>query len=128
MDSLNPFSLRILGHLTPKLKRLQRTCSLPSLFWLTYEIDIQKAIPELLHTFGHRETLPGQILGIIGSTYDDGEPYVQNLLAYITEEHVWKQLVGVDDNGNPNVLCPLRYSKQDMAKFNTEYAKWEKGR
>lgn len=94
--------------------------------WLTYEIEVQRAAPELLNTIRHRDTLPGQILGTIGSTYDDGEPYAQSLLVDITKEHAWKQLVGVDENDNPSVLCPLKYSEQDVAKFKTEYAKWEK--
>jgi hypothetical protein len=107
-------------------KKAAKDLFLSQSLWLSYEIEVQRAVPELLHKFRHRETLPGQILGTIGSTYDDGEPYVQSLLADITEEQVWKQVVGVDGNGNPNVLCPLRYSEQDIAKFKMEYAKWEK--
>lgn len=112
--------------LDPEAKKAAKDLFLSQSLWLAYEIEVQKAAPELLHTFRHRDTLPGQILGMIGSTYDDGEPYVQSLLVDITEEHAWKQLVGVDENDNPSVLCPLKYSEQDVAKFKTEYAKWEK--
>ncbi|KXG46553.1 Aminoglycoside phosphotransferase [Penicillium griseofulvum] len=112
--------------LDPETKKAAKDLFLSQSLWLTYEIEVQRAAPELLHTFRRRDTLPGQILGTIGSTYDDGEPYVQSLLADITEEQVWKQVVGVDGNGSLNMLCPLRYSKQDIAKFKTEYAKWEK--
>lgn len=112
--------------LDPEAKKAAKDLFLSQSLWLTYEIEVQRAAPELLHTFRHRETLPGQILGTVGSTYDDGEPYVQSLLADITEDHAWKQLVGMDENGNASVLCPLGYSEQDMVKFKTEYAKWEK--
>ena len=30
------------------------------------------------------------------------------------------------ENDNPSVLCPLKYSEQDVAKLKTEYSKWEK--
>ncbi|KAJ5360878.1 Aminoglycoside phosphotransferase [Penicillium concentricum] len=112
--------------LDPEAKNAAKNLFLSQSLRLTYEIEVQRAAPELLHTFRHRETLPGQILGAIGSTYDDGEPYVQSLLADITEEHAWKQVVGVDENDNPSVLCPLKYSEQDKAKFKAEYAKCEK--
>ncbi|KAJ6181243.1 Aminoglycoside phosphotransferase [Penicillium mononematosum] len=89
----------------------------------TPDPEAKKAAKDL---FLSQETLSGQLMGTIGSTYDDREPYVQSLLADITEDHAWKELVGEDENGNAGVLCPLSYSKQDMAKFKTEYAKWEK--
>lgn len=113
-------------NLDPKAKKAAKDLFLSQSLWLTYEIEVQRAAPELLNTFRHRDTLPGQILGTIGSTYDVGEPYVQSLLVDITEEHAWKQLVGVGENDNPSVLCPLKYSEQDVANFKTEYAKWEK--
>ncbi|OKL61267.1 hypothetical protein UA08_03189 [Talaromyces atroroseus] len=112
--------------LDPQAKKAAKALFLFQSLWLSYEIELQRAVPELLHTFSHRETLPGQILGAIGSIYDDGEPYVQSLLADITEEHVWNQVVGADENGNPSVLCPLKYSERDMAKQKTEYVKWAK--
>ncbi len=50
---------------------------------------------------------------------------MQSLLADITKEHVWKEVVGEDDNGNPSVPCPLTYSEEDMVKQRMEYAMWE---
>ncbi|KAF4769982.1 hypothetical protein HAV15_011674 [Penicillium sp. str.  len=112
--------------LNPEAKKAANDLFLSLSLWLNYEVEVQRAAPELLNTFRHRDTLPGQILGTVGSTYDDGELYLQSLLVGITEEHAWKQLVRLDGNDNPSVLCPLKYSEQDMAKFKTEYAKWEK--
>lgn len=94
--------------------------------WLSYEIRVQKEAPDLLHGFRYRDTLPCQILGIIGSTFDDAEPHVQSLLADVAKEEVWKQLVGTDGLGNPNVPCPLKYSEDDLTRQNLEYAKWER--
>jgi hypothetical protein len=112
--------------LDPEAKKAAKDLFLSQSLWLTYEIEVQRAAPELLHIFRHRDTLPGQILGTIRSTYDDGEPYVQSLLTDIIEDHAWAELVGEDENGNASVLCPLRYSEQDMENVKTEYAKWEK--
>lgn len=112
--------------LDPEAQKAAKKLFVAQSLWLTYEIEVQRAAPQLLRTFRHRETLPGQVLGMIGSIYDDGEPYMQSLLADITKEHVWKEVVGEDESGDPSVLCPLRYSEQDLAKQKREYAKWEK--
>lgn len=112
--------------LDPEAQKAAKDLFLAQSLWLTYEIEIQRAAPQLLHTFRHRETLAGQILGIIGSIYDDGEPYMQSLLADITKELVWKEVIREDENGNLSVPCPFRYSEQDMAKQKMEFAKWEK--
>ena len=72
--------------LDPDAKKSAKATYLAQLFWLTYEIQVKKAVPELLQAFRYRDTLPGQILGIIPSTYGDGEPYIQSLLADISQE------------------------------------------
>ncbi|OJJ42503.1 hypothetical protein ASPZODRAFT_105245 [Penicilliopsis zonata CBS 506.65] len=110
-----------LDTLDPEAKKAAKELFLCQSLWLSYEIEVQRAVPNLLHTFRHRDTLPGQILGITGSIYDDGEAYVQRLLTEVTKADVWKQIVGED-----NIPCPLHYSKQDMAKQQSEYAKWER--
>lgn len=112
--------------LDPEARKAAKDLFLAQSLWLTYEIEVKRAAPQLLRTFRHRETLPGQILGMIGSIYDDGEPYVQTLLADITKEDVWKEVVGENENGDPGVMCPLRYSEQDLAKQKMEYEKWER--
>ena len=92
----------------------------------SYEVEIQLTYPSLIHTFRHRDTLPGQILGMIGSISDDGEPHVQSLLTHLTEENVWKKLVGVKAQGNPRVPCPLKYSDHEIQKQLLEYTQWKR--
>jgi hypothetical protein len=70
--------------------------------------------------------LQSEILSLIGSIFDDGEPHVQKLLADLTRDDVWKQLVGEDDHGNLRVPCPLDYTQHDLDKQDEEYAKWER--
>lgn len=113
--------------LDPSARKAAKELFLAQSLWLTYEIELQRAIPELLYTFRRRDTLPGQMFGMIGSIYDDGEPYVQTLLADISEEGAWTELVGKDEAGNPRVACPLRYSEEERRKQKAEYAKWERG-
>lgn len=112
--------------LDPEARRTAKDLFTAQSFWLSYEIEVQKAMPELLHAFRHKDTLPGQILGMIGSIYDDGEPYVQRLLADICEESAWKQVVGMDESGYPRAPCPLKYSKEEILDQKEEHSKWQK--
>ena len=112
--------------LDPEARKAAKDLFAAQSFWLSYEIEVQKAMPELLHAFRYKDTLPGQILGMIGSIYDDGEPYVQRLLADICEESAWKQVVGMDESGYPRVSCPLKYSKEEVLVQKEEYSKWQK--
>ncbi|KAJ5932236.1 kinase-like domain-containing protein [Penicillium verrucosum] len=115
-----------LDSLDPNAKKSAKATYAAQLFWLSYEIQVQKTVPELLHAFRYKDTLPGQILGIIASTYGDGEPYIQSLLADISQEDVWKQVVGVNTAGDPIVPCPLHYSKEDISNQQMDYEKWQK--
>lgn len=94
--------------------------------WLYYETQVYKEAPDLLHAFEYQETLQSELLRLIGSIFDDGEPHVQKLLATLARDDVWKQLVGEDDHGNPTALCPLNYTERDLLKQSEEYAKWER--
>lgn len=102
-------------------KRAAKALFLAKSFWLTWEIETQRKTPELLQASRYRDTLPGQILGMIGSIYDDGEPYVQKLLADVAEETTWKEVVG-----NSSIECPLKYSTEELQQQKSEYAKWER--
>ncbi|KAJ9297731.1 hypothetical protein DTO217A2_8554 [Paecilomyces variotii] len=112
--------------LDPQARKRAKDLFAAQSFWLSYEIEVQRAIPELLQAFRYKDSLPGQILGMIGSIYDDGEPYVQSLLADISEESTWKQVVGANETGHPKVPCPLHYSKEEISHQQVEYSKWQK--
>ena len=87
--------------LDPEAGKSAKELYAAQLFWISYEIEVQRAIPELSLAFRYRDSLPGHILGMIGSIYDDGEPYVQTLLSDISEESIWKQVVGANETGHP---------------------------
>ena len=112
--------------LDPEARKAAKDLYSAQLFWLSYEIEVQRAIPELLRAFRYRDTLPGHILGMIGSIYDDGEPYMQTLLADLSEGNTWKQVVGANEAGQLNVPCPLQYSKEEISHQQVEYSKWQK--
>ncbi|GFG00836.1 hypothetical protein IFM61392_01536 [Aspergillus lentulus] len=94
--------------------------------WLYYETQVYKEAQDLIRAFEYRESLQSELLSLIGSIFDDGEPHVQKLLADLTRDDVWKQLIGENNHGNPHVSCPLNYTQHDLDKQDEEYAKWER--
>ncbi|KAL1970372.1 hypothetical protein VTN77DRAFT_5532 [Rasamsonia byssochlamydoides] len=112
--------------LNPQGKKAAKALFHAQSLWVFYETQVQKEAPDLLHAFLYKGTLPCQLLGLIGSTFDDGEPHIQKLLADIASEDVWKTLVGTDDRGQPKIPCPLAYSPDELEKQEREYAKWER--
>lgn len=56
--------------LDPEARKAAKDLYAAQLFWLSYEIEVQRAIPEFLRAFHHRDSLLGHILGMIGSIYD----------------------------------------------------------
>jgi len=106
-------------------KKAARTLHTAQSIWALYEMRVQKEAPDLLRTLRYSDVLPCQIMALVGSTFDDGEPYVQNLLAKAAEPQTWAKLVGDDDRGDAKVPCPLVYSDDERIKHESELAKWE---
>ncbi|OOF98897.1 hypothetical protein ASPCADRAFT_513042 [Aspergillus carbonarius ITEM 5010] len=92
--------------------------------WLCYEIQVYKEARDLTHAFKYQDTLPYELSSLIGSIFDDGEPHVQKLLAEISTDNIWKQIVGADEHGSPRVSCPLKYSQRELEMQRETYAKW----
>ncbi|GAB1208000.1 hypothetical protein APSETT445_006737 [Aspergillus pseudonomiae] len=115
-----------INDLNPQDKKTASELFLAQTLWLYYETQVYKEAPDLLHAFQYRETLQSELLSLLGSIFDDGEPHVQKLLADVTRDDVWRQLVGEDNCGNPRVPCPLSYTEHDLVKQSEEYAKWER--
>ncbi|RAH67227.1 phosphotransferase family protein [Aspergillus aculeatinus CBS 121060] len=111
--------------LSPADKKAAGEMYLAQTLWLYYETQIYKEAPDLLHAFKYCETVQSDLLGLVGSIFDDGEPHVQKLLATVATDEVWKQLVGMDDRGDPVMACPLKYNEQDLVRQAEEYARWE---
>ncbi|KAE8150026.1 hypothetical protein BDV25DRAFT_129895 [Aspergillus avenaceus] len=112
--------------LNPQGKKAAKELYLSQTFWLYYETQVYKQAPDLFQAFQYQETLPSELLSLVGSIFDDGEPHFQKLLADVASDDVWKQFVGEDSHGNPRVPCPLHYTEHDLAKQSEKYAKWER--
>jgi hypothetical protein len=59
-------------------------------------------------------------MALIGSSFDDGEVYVQSLLARLVEPEIWKIVVRAE------VPCSLVYSDDELSRQKKELAKWAK--
>ncbi|RAH85894.1 hypothetical protein BO86DRAFT_329879 [Aspergillus japonicus CBS 114.51] len=112
--------------LNPADKKAAGELYLAQTLWLYYETQVYKDAPDLLHAFKYHETVQSDLLGLVGSVFDDGEPHVQKLLANVATDEVWKQLVGVDGSGDPSVACPLKYTERGLVRQADEYARWER--
>jgi hypothetical protein len=95
--------------------------------WGLYQVFIQKQAPELLRILRYRDTLSCQIISLIGSTFDEGEPYTQSLLAQLTGSEIWRAATKSNFSQYLDVPCPITYSDQELAKQEEELAKWGKG-
>jgi hypothetical protein len=106
--------------LDPVAKANARSLQVAQIIWTFYQIGIQREAPDLLRVLSSRDVLTIQIMGLIGSTYDDGEPHVQSLLSELARSEIWEQVVGKD------IPCPLAYSQDQLSKQRDELAKWER--
>lgn len=112
--------------LKPGDQKKERKQYLEQTLWFLYEIQTQLDAPDFFHAYHYSETLPCQILRMIGSTFDDGEQHIQSLLAALADEDGWKQLVDTDEQGIAVIQCPLSYSQEELDNQGLEYTKWEK--
>lgn len=112
--------------LDPVAKESARNLHTAQSIWGLYQIFIQKQAPDLLRVLRYRDTLSCQIMCLIGSIYDDGEPYVQSLLSQLAEPATWKKVVKGDGQDTGEMACPLIYSEHQLLKQREELAKWEK--
>lgn len=67
-----------ISKLEPQEQKKERKRHLEQSLWIMYEGHTQIQAPNLLHAFRHAETIPCQILRLIGVVFDDGEPHVQS--------------------------------------------------
>jgi hypothetical protein len=65
-------------------------------------------------------------MSLIGSTFDDGEPYTQSLLAQLTGSEIWRAATKSNSSQYLDVPRPITYSDQELAKQKEELAKWGK--
>lgn len=74
----------------------------------------------------HVEVSKDRAVGDIESDrviFDDGEPHAQKVLATISQNDIWKQLVGEGNHHNLSMPCPMTYTQQDMDGKSEKYTK-----
>ncbi|KAJ5972391.1 Aminoglycoside phosphotransferase [Penicillium vulpinum] len=84
-----------------------------------YDIKMIQHCPETAAALKFRDSLAGQITGLSGSLFSDGEPIVQGMLIKLQEE--WTTYVG------SSVPCPLSFTEEDKQKQKDDERKWASG-
>ncbi|CAI7631335.1 unnamed protein product [Penicillium palitans] len=84
-----------------------------------YDIQIIQDCPEIAASLRFRNSLPGQITGLSGSLFGDGEPIVQGMLIRLQEE--WATYIG------SYVPCPLSFTEEDKQKQKEDEKRWASG-
>jgi hypothetical protein len=114
------------AELTPDDKDKARALHTAQSIWGLYEIFIQKQAPDLLRALRYRNTLSCQIMNLVGSSFDDGEAYVQTLLSQLAKQETWEAVIKANGHDPAIVPCPLKYSDEDLKKQEDAMSKWEK--
>ncbi|KAG2420999.1 hypothetical protein HFD88_000614 [Aspergillus terreus] len=81
-----------------------------------YEIQLIRQCPEIYRALQFRDSLPGQIMGLSGSIFSDGEPVFEGMLMRLEEQ--WSTHVG------SSVPCPLSFSESERARQKEDEAMW----
>ncbi|KAE8151530.1 phosphotransferase enzyme family protein [Aspergillus avenaceus] len=81
-----------------------------------YDIQLIRQCPEIARALQFKQSLPGQITGLAGSIFSDGEPVVQGMLTKLQEE--WSSCIG------QSVPCPLSFTPEDKEQQTKDEAKW----
>ena len=106
--------------MSPSSEQAAKDLFVAQSLWVLYEVQIQMQAPDLLHAFQYGNTLPCRLLQAVGSVFDDGEPYVQSLLADVTSSEAWTKVAG------ENVPCPIQYSQSELRVQSEEFAEWKR--
>lgn len=114
------------AELDPVTKKEARALHTAQSLWGLYQIFIHKQAPDLLRILRYRDTLPCQIMNLIGSIFDDGEPYIQHLLSQLSDPEVWKTVVKTNEQAAAEEPCPLAYSNHELLKYKDDLLKWER--
>lgn len=84
-----------------------------------YDIQMIQDCPEIAAALRFRNSLPGQITGLSGSLFSDGEPIVQDMLIRLQEE--WATYIG------SSVPCPLSFAEEDKQRQKEDEKKRASG-
>jgi hypothetical protein len=127
---LNNFEKPVLppdfAELAPDEKARARALHTAQSIWTLYEVFIQKQAPDLLRVLRYRNTLSCQIMNLVGSTFDDGEAYVQDLLSQLAEQETWETMIKSNGHESASIPCPLAYGDENVKKQKDALRRWER--
>ncbi|PWY91337.1 hypothetical protein BO94DRAFT_573791, partial [Aspergillus sclerotioniger CBS 115572] len=84
-----------------------------------YDIQLIQQCPDIAHALRFKYSLAGQITGLAGSIFSDGEPIVQGMLMRLQEE--WPSSTGL------SIPCPLSFTAKEKETQREEAEKWATG-
>lgn len=84
-----------------------------------YDIQLIRDCPNVAQALRFKGSLTGQIIGLVGSLFSDGEPVVQGMLMKLQEE--WSNCIG------PSIPRPLSFTLEDKEQQREDEAKWATG-
>ena len=91
---------------------------------LLFKIGVQMETPDVMRVLHYQETLPCQIMVMIGAINGDGEPYLQSLLTQLSDPDIWKEVVRAASGDTDDVPCPLAYTSEALSKQEEDMTKW----
>ena len=98
-----------------EVKKLRAAQSLYKL----YEISLLRNCPEIFRALQFRESLAGQIFGLAGSVFGDGEPVLMGMLIRMHDE--WAKTLDASKSS------PLYFTPEDRKRQEEDQKSWSQG-
>nr|POF15619.1 altered inheritance of mitochondria protein 9, mitochondrial [Quercus suber] len=89
-----------------------------------YELNLFKSIPSVYQALQQRPAVRNQILGLIGSVFDDGEPILEGMLILLCDE--WDKVMASLHGDSMYPSCPLYFSAEDRSRHAENQSRWER--
>ncbi|KAJ5155348.1 phosphotransferase enzyme family protein [Penicillium capsulatum] len=84
-----------------------------------YDIQLLQQCPEIAQAMHLKSSFLGQVVGLAGSVFTDGEPILQGMLIRLKEG--WSKIIG------ESIPCPLSFSVEEKERQREDEAKWASG-
>lgn len=114
------------AELSDAAQKAARALFLAQTLWSLHKVCVHQECPDLHRTLQYQDTLPAQIMRMTGSISDDGEPYLQDLIATAAEPDIWQEIVANNGKDKAKTVCPLKYTEDERATHQIELMKWKR--
>lgn len=119
-DGLKPISLPDnFDDLSPEKQLEAKKLRAAQSLYKLYDIQLLRQCPEIAQALHFKNSFVGQVVGLAGSVFTDGEPILQGMLIKLQEE--WSTVVG------ESIPCPLTFSAGDKKRQREDETKWASG-